>query len=131
LEEKIARLRSRIRELEDLDENTPTIALHNPYQSREGSPMNRGPVLINSGERPGFTASGNVATLTRVEGYTDVLQADFAGSSSGNNASLGLDRTQIFSSANVDPWWTLDEPPPHIAQQLCVIVIFLKFLVRG
>jgi hypothetical protein len=131
LEDKIARLRSRIRELEEFEENTSNITLHNPYESREGTPRDRSIVLINSGERPAFAANGIFIVLTRVDGYANVLQADFAGSSSGNHASLGLDGTQIFSSANMDPWWTLDEPPPHIAQKLCVAVIFLKFFVPG
>ena len=88
--------------------------------------MDRGPVLANPGKRLVSSTSGGSTIWYCAEGYTDAIQVGSTGSSAGSqhDASLVIGGNPI-SLENIESWWALDEPPPHIVQQLCVALIFL------
>src|SRR6202042_2211513 len=115
LEEKIARLESRIHELEYPDEIPSTVTLYDPYTSRQGSPMDRGTPVNATGERRASSASGNNAAQRSYEAYADVIPVGSAGSSteSYRNALLRPGGSPPSAFENTDSWWNSDEPPLH------------------
>lgn len=122
LEENITRLESRIRELENPEENVSTVILHNPYQSPHKSPSNL--VLIATSGNSPSSASGNGESLLSCHSsiFSDKMCSGSTDSPSGsylhNFVSPGGSPLSPFE--NPDYWWNSEEPPPHIAQQLLV-----------
>ena len=107
MEENIARLESRIHELENPSEGASNVTLHDPYALRQTSPF-----MTSAGERPESSASGSSTVRPHGPVYADTSLAGSAGSSSE-------------SYQNQDTWWNMDEPPLHIAQKLYATFICL------
>ena len=139
LEKNIARLQSRVRELEHPEDGGSGITLHDPYafrppsrMDRPGSRMDRRPFQAVTGGRTVPSASGNNAT--HFFGLcSDAIALGSGLSSSGryHNQTLNPDETPPATFENVETWWHLDELPLHIKQQLYVpLMIIFSFLPR-
>lgn len=128
LEENITRLEARIRELENPDDQISNISLHDPYvQSPHNSPPSESLYLAGYGDRPPSSASGNACLSF---GLPPMLMhllhlgsaASSTGSHSGQPTFLSHRGSPLSSIEPQDTWWSAQEPPLHIAQQLYVII---------
>lgn len=124
LEENIARLESRIRELENPEENISTVTLHDPYQSPQGSPSSL--VLTVPNERSPSSASGNGENIPIYRGSI-LSNMVFPGSAESPSGSyphnfVSPNGSPLSAFENSGGWWNSEEPPPHIALQLSVLL---------
>ena len=138
LEKNIARLQSRVRELEHPDDGGSGIALHDPYafrppsrMDRPGSRMDRRPFQAVTGGGTVPSASGNDVTSFLVCVYSDVIALGSGLSSSGryHTTTMSPEETPLATFENVETWWHLEELPLHIKQQLYVPLIYIQYLV--
>lgn len=123
LEESITRLETRIRELENPDDQISGVPLHDPYvQSPSDSPQSESVFLAGYGDRPPSSASGNTClSFSLPPMLIHPVNLDSAASSAGSHSGQPTFRGSSLSTfESQDTWWSAQEPPSHIAQQLYV-----------
>ena len=123
LEENITRLEARIRELENPNDQISGISLHDPYvQSPRNSPSSESFFVAGHGDRPPSSSSGNACLSFRLPPML-IHQVDLesAASSTGSHSGQpGFPGSSLSTFESQDTWWSAQEPPSHIAQQLYV-----------
>ncbi|KII91885.1 hypothetical protein PLICRDRAFT_38761 [Plicaturopsis crispa FD-325 SS-3] len=114
LEEDIARLEARVQELEHPEEPQESITLFDPYGSSVAGPS---------------STSREYGTLRPSSSPTGRSSVSSSSSHQGISVqSMSPEPSSMFHPQNASdrsPWWTLDEPPASVIQEL--IDVFLSY----